>query len=361
LFSLAALAPLSATADAPVAKAPAAREEACLAPEYTRASRFPGGEGAMKLDAWKKRAPHAEAISIPSSADGTEQRAFFYAPKTTAPRPLLIVLHSWSTDWRQNLGIPYAVFAERNDWVFVHPDFRGPYRRPEAAASDLVAEDILDAVEYAKKHANVDTSRIYLAGFSGGGMTALAMAGRRPELWAGIVAWAPVWDIPDWYEYNTTNFPKRHYARNIASVCGGAPAPGTEAFRACRERSPSALLERARQAGVPVYIGVGASDDIVPTEHAVRAFDQLANPDERLPEHACRDLAKVRESVPRASARAFDRAGTRLLLERTSGNATLAVFRGAHDIVYDPGLAWLRAQKRTQAEGATGRPATPAP
>ncbi|MFS8069344.1 MAG: alpha/beta hydrolase family protein, partial [Byssovorax sp.] len=200
------------------------------------------------------------------------------------------------------------MFAERNGWAFIHPDFRGPYRRPEAAASDLVAQDILDAVEYAKQHANVDPSRIYLAGFSGGGMTALAMAGRRPDLWAGVAAWAPIHDLPDWYHYSA-RFPRRHYAHDISLACGGAPKPGTAAFKECQSRSPSALLDRARRAGVPVYIGCGLGDDTVPPEHAVRAYNQLANPSEQVPEATFRSIAKAALNLPQASTRAYARAG----------------------------------------------------
>lgn len=329
-----------------------ARDDGALAPLYTSASRFPGGEGARSLEAWKKLAPDAEQVTIRSTADGSEQHAFFEDPKTSGPKPLLVVLHSWSLDWKQNLGIPYEVYAKRHGWAFIHPDFRGPYRRPEAAASDLVAQDIVDAVAWAEKHADIDTSRIYLAGFSGGGMTALAMAGRRPDLWAGVVAWAPVYDIPDWYDYNAKHFPGRHYKRYIEGVCGGAPRPGTDAFRACHDRSPIALLDRAREAGVPVYIGAGVSDDVVPPEHAIRAFDQLADPDGRIPEDAYRHVARAAAEAPRASARAFARAGSRLFLEKTSGKATIALFRGVHDIVYDPGLAWLRAQRRAPTASA---------
>ena len=326
-------------------------------PEYRRATRFPGGEGARRLDVWSRLAPRARAVTLRSSADGTDQHALFFDPGGDAPKPLLVVLHSWSTDWRQNIGIPYALFAEQNGWVFIHPDFRGPYRRPEAAASDLVAQDIVDAVEHATRNARVDPSRIYLAGFSGGAMTALAMAGRRPALWAGVVAWAPIHDLADWFHYNESRFPQRHYARNIAAVCGGAPRPGTKAFRACQERSPSALLERARAGHVPVYIACGLADDIVPPEHAVRAFNQLADAEGRLPEATFRDLSKRRATLPPASVEVFGRAGAPLRLERTSGSATLALFEGVHDVVYEAGLEWLRGKRREDRPAPLVEPA----
>jgi len=319
-------------------------------PAFTLASRFPGGEGASGLGAWKQRVPGVEAITLKSSADGAEQRAMFYDSGAPAKRPLLVVLHSWSTDWRQNIGIPYAMFAAQNDWIFVHPDFRGPYLRPEAAASDLAVQDILDAITYAKQRGHVDESRIYLAGFSGGGMTSLAMASRHPDIWAGVVAWAPVYDIPDWYVYNRKHAPKRHYARFIEGVCGGAPRPGTRAFQACERRSPSALITRAKQAGVPIYVATGIRDDIVPPQHSIRAFNDLADPADRVGDDV---LAKL--LAPTATRRVsvtsnddfYTRAGAPAYLTRTSGSATLVLFEGGHDVVFDAGLAWLRDKRRT--------------
>ena len=351
LISVLPLAGASATPPAAAKKAPAAPDAGVeLVPEFTLASRLPGGEGAADLGAWTRHVPGIQAVSIPSPADGSAQRAFFHAPKAEGKRPLLVVLHSWSTDWRQNIGVPYAKFAARNGWAFIHPDFRGPYRRPEAAASDLVAQDIVDAVEYAKQHADVDTSRIYLAGFSGGGMTALAMAARRPELWAGVLAWAPVVDLPAWYEHNATRFPKRRYAGDVAAVCGGPPRPGAPAYDECRKRSPIALLDGARLSGVPIYIATGVRDDIVPPDHTLRAFNLLAAPADRIPEEAIRHVV-ARGAVPAALQgaavdEAYRRAGAPLRLDRASGRARVVLFEGGHDVVYNPGLAWLSAQRR---------------
>ncbi|WP_170319766.1 alpha/beta fold hydrolase [Polyangium spumosum] len=324
-----------------------------MEPAFTLASRFPGGEGASGLGAWKQRVPGVEPVTIQSSADGAAQRAMFYDSGSPGKRPLIVVLHSWSTDWRQNIGIPYAMFARQNDWVFVHPDFRGPYLRPEAAASDLAVQDILDAVAYAKQRGHVDETRIYLAGFSGGGMTALAMAGRHPEVWAGVVAWAPVYDIPDWYVYNKKHAPKRHYARFIEGVCRGAPKPGTKAFEACKRRSPSALAARAKQAGVPVYVATGIRDDVVPPQHSISAFNDLADPADRVADDVLPKL-RSQKATRRVSATSADdlyqRAGAPAYLTRTSGNATLVLFEGGHDVVFEAGLAWLRDRRRTTSK-----------
>ena len=114
--------------DSPAAAAPPAAEAVTLIPEFPRATAGPFPFGAQELSAWRARLPRIEEVEIPSTADGTKQRALFHDKGLAAPRPLLVVLHSWSEGYLQNLGIPYGVFAERNGWVMIAPDHRGPYR-----------------------------------------------------------------------------------------------------------------------------------------------------------------------------------------------------------------------------------------
>ena len=59
-------------------------------------------------------------------------------------------------------------------------------------------------------------------------MTALVAAGRHPEIWAGVVAWVPVFDLVDWYAFSQ-NYPHRDYNRHVVAACGGEPLPGTPA------------------------------------------------------------------------------------------------------------------------------------
>jgi len=79
-------------------------------------------------------------IKYTSSADSTTQPALFYAPKTkpcTAlvqgePTPLLVALHTWSGNYLQKMSVPYAQWCIEKPWVFIHPNFRGPNRKPQA-------------------------------------------------------------------------------------------------------------------------------------------------------------------------------------------------------------------------------------
>lgn len=302
------------------------------------------------IDAWHRRVPATEVVRIRSSADGKMQRAVFYDSGSDRPRPLLVVLHSWSADYEQNLDIPFAEFAIANDWVFVHPDFRGPNQRPEATASDLAVQDVLDAVAYARQRATVDRARVYLAGYSGGAMKALVLAGRHPELWGGVVAWGPIYDIADWYRHDHGD--DIHYRTEIAASCGGVPRPGSAAEAECRARSP--LSHLARAAGrVPVLIAHGLRDTTVPPRHALRAYDALAAPADRFTaeqraiiDGERRIPPELRSSGGTAADPLFDRVGAPVRLTRQSRAVTLVLFKGGHEVIYNPPLRWLAEQRR---------------
>ncbi len=316
---------------------------------YESAVAFPGSLGASWADPWRDRVPAVEMVSIRSSLDGAPQRAAFYDSGSERDKPLLVVLHSWSATYLQNIAIPYARFAIDNDWVFVHPDFRGRNRRPEATNSELAVQDVIDAVEHARERARVDDSRIYLMGYSGGAMMALVLAGRYPERWAGVATWVAVVDLVDWHR--TMHLRGSRYAREIAASCGGAPWPGTRAAVECLRRSPLTYLPAA--AGrTPIYIAHGIEDRLASPAHAIRAFNALAAPEDRIEDEVGAAIARAREVPPQVrrdvgeAHPAFERAGTPVVLQRTSREATLVLFDGDHDMLYEPGLRWLAEQRR---------------
>jgi len=139
------------------------------------------------------------AVDVTSTKDGSPQKVVYYQPDSAAKNlagpavPLLVFLHSWSGSIEQ--GPMLVGLAKQRGWVMIAPAFRGINNNPEACASDLASQDIIDAVEYAKSHARIDTDRIYLVGGSGGGHMSLIMAARAPGLWAGVSAWVPISDL----------------------------------------------------------------------------------------------------------------------------------------------------------------------
>ncbi len=301
-----------------------------------------------KTEAWETVVPQVQSITIRSTADSTDQPALFYNSGSPKMRPLLIALHSWSDNFQQQYSIPYGKWAVKNDWVFIHPDHRGPYTNPQATASELAIQDIMDAINYAKNNAAVDTSRIYLIGFSGGGMTALILAGRYPSSWTAVCAWVPVYDLVQWYR--TTKNAAHGYAIHIKNSCGGAPLSGTDAYRECKRRSAGTYLANAKNRPVQVYIISGIEDRFVPPGHALQAFNDLADSSDFIQQKDI-DYIDTHSTLPghlrsHHNHHLFSKAGHQLLFSRQSNNALIHIYSGDHDIIYNIGLLWLSRQKR---------------
>jgi poly(3-hydroxybutyrate) depolymerase len=316
-----------------------------------------GDLGAEGIGRWRRDVPRIRDVRIRSTRDGSRQPALWLAPSRPGPQPLLVVLHSWSNGYRQHLGIPYARWAERQGWSVVVPHFRGANVRAEAMGSDLAVQDVVDAVEEARRRAPVDPRRVHVVGFSGGGMMALLLAGRHPERFAGVAAWVPVVDLVGWHAYNAGFTPPRGYAIHVERACGGDPRYVPRARAACRRRSPSAFLARARRAGVPVYLGHGLDDTLVTPDAALRAFNALARPRDRI---GARSVRRVASGVlPRhlRGGRAASHFGAQdpdVLLARRSGPVTVVLFDGEHDLVFHPALRWMAALARPGRRGAPG-------
>ncbi len=285
----------------------------------------------------------AKPITIPSTLDSYQQPAY-WAPSDGEQRPLLLVLHSWSSNYTQQLNIPFARWADENDWAMIAPNFRGANNNPEATGSVKTTQDIKDAVNFALANDSIDPTKVFMIGFSGGAMASLNMAGRAPEMFAGAVAWVPVYNMVDFYLHRLT-VPRRHYRSQLINSCGGEPLPGTAAGDECFRRSPINTIANAKASGLPIYIGAGIRDALVGTSAGFKAFDALAAPEDQFGPDV---YTAVDNNVVPASIRGtysgdawFDGQDPPLLMSRESGNVTLVLFEGKHESLYEPGLEWM--------------------
>lgn len=296
--------------------------------------------------AWSKA---VQSINYLSAADNTRQPMMFYKPEVDTARPLLVALHSWSNDYRQKESVIYAEWCIANDWIFIHPNFRGPNNKPQATGSELVIGDVLSAIDYAKANARVDESRIYAVGWSGGGFLGLLLAGRAPEIWAGVSAWVPISDLNAWYEESRRLRTK--YVREIAASCGGDLASEGAAVEECRKRSPVTYLDRAR--GIPIDINHGIRDgrnnsDPVPIRQSLIAFNLLAEPQDRFTEEEMTYFTREAQVPAALRSETTDPSygGLRILFRRQSANARITVFDGGHDKNTEAAFRWLNRQKK---------------
>ena len=246
---------------------------------------------------------------VNSSADGKPQPLIVGVPDSldpSAPTPLLVGIHTWSADYRQMVE-QFAPLCAQYGWLLVLPHFRGPNldSNPcctEASASLLAQRDVLDAVRYMQGAFTLDDTRLYLLGGSGGGHMSLMMAGKYPDLWAGVSAWCPVTDLRDWYEQGNT------YAPHVAACCGGAPGDSPAVDFEYLRRSPRTFLINA--ANTNVQIAHGDKDPTISITQTWQTYETL-----------------------------------RSLRHRTEFSS----WSGGHDLLPDEGFAWLSRQVKPVA------------
>jgi pimeloyl-ACP methyl ester carboxylesterase len=276
----------------------------------------------------------------------------FWPAPGTVKAPLLVALHTWSGDYRQEgSSRPYWDWCRQEGWHFIHPNFGGPNRTPRALGSEEAVADIVRAVRWAREHAAVDADRIYLIGVSGGGHMALLMAGRHPEIWAGVSAWCGIADVAQWHADCVAEPRFSNYARHIEAALGGLPTATPALRENARRRSPLTWLQHAR--GLPLDLQAGLQDGragSVPFSHSLRAFNAVAGAAGAIPEEQVVRFYESRQS-PEPVTRPDPAYGERKpVFQRISGDgqARVTIFDGGHEIVHGVALNWLAAQRRGQ-------------
>lgn len=292
--------------------------------------------------------------SIKSSHDGKMEKALWWTPANSSekPVPLLVLLHTWSGNYQQKKWKEICLAeCEQRGWALIHPDFRGPNRRPEACASEAAVQDVLDAVKWIRKQTKVDAQRIYLAGASGGGHMSLMMAGRAPKLWAGVSAWVPISDLAAWQR--ECQAAKRHYAGEVVKVCGGEPGASAEVDAEYRSRSPLTWLPQAK--GVNLDINAGIHDGhtgSVPVSHSLHAFNTLAGVNGQAGKQLSFDqitFFRTQRKVPaKIRFKGEDEPGRqrKILFRREAGAARVTIFDGGHEGDMKTAVEWLANQSR---------------
>ncbi|MBQ98872.1 MAG: hypothetical protein CMP30_12895 [Roseibacillus sp.] len=284
-------------------------------------------------------------VSYRSESDNSMQSAMFYDPNPGEPVPLVVALHTWSGDFKQGHYEPIREWCMKKGWAYIHPDFRGPARRPEATGSDLVVGDIVSAVKYARTTTRIQSRAVFLVGSSGGGYHCLVMAGRHPELFAGISAWASISDLRAWYHENLKS--GRRYWSDIVKSCGGKPGDSPAVDEQYRKRSPLHYLKNAK-GRVPLHIATGITDGhngSVPISHSLLAFNEVCEIKDRVaPEEIAFMTREARLPDALQKADPDQSFGEKQpVFRRSSATATVTIFDGGHEIIQPAAIAWMES------------------
>ena len=305
-------------------------------------------------------------IRFTSTLDGTRQPAMFYIPPGAekeggTPHPLAVNLHSWSRGYDESVGYVMTAVSMSKEYgiIFIYPHFRGPNRNPDACLSPLAQQDIFDAVEYAKTHANVDESRIYCVGNSGGGFTSFMMAAKAPQLWRAVFPSCGIADLAQWYHQCVELAKKgaegnKRYAQEMEAVCGGSPGISQEIDEQYRLRSPMSFIEQAQ--GVTMHISHGIHDGhpgtgVVPVDHSLMVFNALAKVNGYTEKMFTEEQIRIFWREERVPDELKDEAPEDplytkpVVFQRTAGPVTITLFDGNHEILIETAYGLLARQK----------------
>jgi dipeptidyl aminopeptidase/acylaminoacyl peptidase len=189
---------------------------------------------------------------------------------TRSTRPLIVLVHGGPTgqgqaDWSTRL----QHFVQAG-WNVLQPDYRGStgYGRAYAQAlaghwGDRDVADVAAGIRHADKEGWADTAHVAIMGGSAGGMTALLVAARHPDLVHAVIALYPVCDLLDLNE-RTHRFESGYTVRMVG------PLPVTADVY--RDRSP---VTRAAEIRAPVLLLHGSDDDTVPAGQSAEMADAL--------------------------------------------------------------------------------------
>ena len=289
-------------------------------------------------------------VEIESSLDHAKQKAMFRPATAGMKRPLLVSLHVWSGDYSSSDSL--AQFADKEDWNYIHPDFRGPNRTPDNCLSAKVVADIDDAIAHGVRAGNVDPDQIFVVGFSGGAYAALGMYARTRHRVRAFLAWAPISDLGAWHDESTSRG-NVDLARQVRQCTGSAERLDDEAARL---RSPLYWpLPETPKARIEIFAGINDGyTGLVPISHSIRFFNRLAEA------YGARGSVVTADEISALLSRGLvprpdlaEIAGRTLLFQRDAKFGSLTVFQGGHEM--PPAYCFARLQSLVKGSGAETR------
>ena len=128
----------------------------------------------------------------------------------------------------------------------------------------------------------------------------------------------------------------------LEKSCGGAPGDSPAVDAEYAKRSPITYLKKAK--GTTMHIQAGIKDRIVPVNHALLAFNEVAAAADRISDEDIRFFVEKAEVPPKLQADLSDPTYGKKqpLFRRKSGNATVTIFDGGHQLVATAATAWIQ-------------------
>ena len=272
-------------------------------------------------------------VQIPSGIDGHIQMAYLYGSKASDPAPLIVSLHTWSGDYTQ--PDPISQLCRSRDLNYIHPDFRGVNNTIDACCSELALTDIDEAISYAIKNTNVDTSRIYVVGASGGGYATLGVFMKSSHRIKKFSAWVPISDLEAWYRESYIRGNK--YANDILNCTHSKDSILNVPI--AREKSPlhwDTPIEKINYASLHIYTGIyDGIQGSVPITQSVNFYNKvLSDLTVKDSSKFVSDFEKLELLEHRRKLGNFGKIADReVFLRKDYKNIKLVIFEGNHEML----------------------------
>jgi lysophospholipase L1-like esterase/pimeloyl-ACP methyl ester carboxylesterase len=300
---------------------------------------------------WGKEFSH---IQIISSADGKLHNAWFYKTSKKTAQPLIISLHTWSGDYSQE--DPLAKEILLRDWNYIHPDFRGSNNNANACGSALVIADLEDAIVYAAKNGNVDTTNVHIVGVSGGGYATLLAYMKLNYTVKSFNAWVPISNLTDWYWESKGRNAK--YAGDIEKV---AMKNGIMNWKELESRPPVHLIfpaDKRKNTILNIYAGIhDGYTGSVPISHSISFYNKIAaelfpGEEDRLVTDSML-LSLLVKRINLFADTSFKLNGRKIFLQKQLPNLNLTIFDGEHEMLVSSALVLAPVDKNINQEKLT--------
>ena len=271
-------------------------------------------------------------VEIKSKLDDNIQKAYFYKSKSNSPEPLIISLHTWSGYYNQNDGL--ASICKQKDLNYIHPDFRGANLTKNACCSELALNDIDDAITYAMNNSNVDTTKIFVIGVSGGGYATLSTFMKSKHNISKFSAWASISDLTAWY--NESKIRNSNYAENILDCTSSEKELNIEY---AKQKSPiywNTPTDKLKKSKLFIYAGIyDGIQGSVPITHSINFYNKI------LTDLSISDTSKYISAIEKVELLELRKplgdfgniANRKICLRKEINNLKIIIFEGNHEML----------------------------
>jgi hypothetical protein len=220
---------------------------------------------------------------------------------------------------------------------YIHPNFRGANNHKDACCSDLVIADIDASIDYALNHANVDTSKVFVIGVSGGGYATLVMFMKSKHRIKKFSSWVPLVDLVKWYEESKIR--KLKYSDDILACTESSG--GILNKKVALEKSPiywETPTGKLKYSRLEIYTGVYdgmTGNGTIPITHSINFYNKLLNDLKEVDSSKYvsdyEKLTLLEHRKPLSNYGSI--AGRAVTLVKQSNNIQLTLFEGGHEIL----------------------------